>query len=482
MTTVRDTLALSTLSGCYVAGGAAGLGRTVSSVNVMSVPDIEDYLAPGDLLLTTAYPVLGRADTLPEFVAALARRGVAAVGFKPRRYLGEVPADFVAACNAWSLPLVILPDDASFNVILAEVLGVLQGGNAAVDAGTIERRLTQAAIGGGGLVAMAHSLSLSLKRGVRILDAGGAVLAEAAGADRGAWREGMTQAWPVRISGAERGRVEVAGLEEITPTQAKLVELASFAIAMHMAQERAHLELQRRQLVLYLEELVAGVVDHQVLRERFALFGWPTGPYVVLLASSAHELADAAVVAAAAAALPPGSLAWARGSEAVAIVPDGARGLSAEDLEIWRADLGADAVVGAGSVVGDADGLASSHGHAREAMRLARAGGLSSARFADLSLERLIMSVPPAVLEAFVAAELGPLLAADRRGADLCRTLHRYLRTGNAAQAARELFIHYNTMKARLGRIRSLLGDRIDSPRGRVALLLALEARTVQDL
>ena len=57
-------------------------------------------------------------------------------------------------------------------------------------------------------------------------------------------------------------------------------------------------------------------------------------------------------------------------------------------------------------------------------------------------------ALPPAELRAFVDVTLGPLLAYDRRHrTDLCSTLEAYLATRNGAQAARQLFIHYNTLK-----------------------------------
>ena len=51
----------------------------------------------------------------------------------------------------------------------------------------------------------------------------------------------------------------------------------------------------------------------------------------------------------------------------------------------------------------------------------------------------------------------------------------------SGAEAARRLFVHYNTMKHRLQRIGELLGADLHDPRTRTALALALEAhRLVQ--
>jgi purine catabolism regulator len=482
MTSVRQVLELPSLAGSYVAAGAPGLGRLVTGGNVMEVPDIENYVAPGELLLTTGYPLRDRTDGLTGFVSAMARRGVSAIGIKPGRFLGGLPPELIRAADQWALPVLVLPDDASFNVILTDVLSSIAARPGVADAGGIEMRLTQAALGGGGLPAMAESLGIVLQRSVRIVDQG-RVLAEssvAPGVPVEPWNDAMAQSWPVRVSGTERGRIQVAGLDGLTAAQADLVRLACFAVAMHMAQAQAQLELQRRQLVLYLEELVSGLFDPQVYAERAALFHWPAGPFAVVLSQAREDLDDAAVVTAARTHLPR-ALAWARGSEAVAIVPVGRTGVGRDRLTAWHRALsaiGGGAVVTVeGSVAAGADGLAGSHAHAREAAVLARTAGSPVARFADLTIERLILAVPDDVRRDFVTGVIGPLVEADRvHGSHLCDTVHEYLQTGNAALAARHLYIHYNTMKARLNRARSLLGDSLDSPRGRVAVLLALEA------
>ena len=52
-----------------------------------------------------------------------------------------------------------------------------------------------------------------------------------------------------------------------------------------------------------------------------------------------------------------------------------------------------------------------------------------------------------------------------------------FLGTGNAADAARRLFIHYNTMKHRMSRISDLIGVDLHDPRARLKLAFALQVR-----
>jgi purine catabolism regulator len=210
------------------------------------------------------------------------------------------------------------------------------------------------------------------------------------------------------------------------------------------------------------------------------LFGWDLGgDHVVLLGQCAVELADSSIQAAAASCLPPGSLAWSRGTEVVAIVPAPrtVRAAGAEPVaEAWQAALTrlqrSAGVVAVGSVAHGPAMLAASHAAAREALAIAKATGRRLVHHDDLLLERLLLTVPRSSLEEYAGQVLGALADPDLRA-----TLEAYLGVGNAAEAARRLFIHYNTMKHRLSRIAELTGADLHDPRTRLTLALALEVR-----
>ena len=82
-------------------------------------------------------------------------------------------------------------------------------------------------------------------------------------------------------------------------------------------------------------------------------------------------------------------------------------------------------------------------------------GGGSTTYFDQLGLHRLIALVPdPAELRAFAHDVLGPL--AEPGGAELRETLQVLLDANfNLAEAARQQFFHYNTMRYRVGQARA---------------------------
>ena len=100
--------------------------------------------------------------------------------------------------------------------------------------------------------------------------------------------------------------------------------------------------------------------------------------------------------------------------------------------------------------------------------------------FSDLGVDRLLAVVPEGEIDAYCGSTIGPLEAYDAANDTvLVRTLDVYLATRNGALAARQLFVHYNTMKNRLAKIEEVIGPFLDDPERCLSLSLALHLRRV---
>ena len=112
------------------------------------------------------------------------------------------------------------------------------------------------------------------------------------------------------------------------------------------------------------------------------------------------------------------------------------------------------------------------------AQRLGRRGRVVSD--AELGVHRLLLHVPPAELDAFLADVLGPLLNEGGGRAALLETLAVYLgENANLRRTADALFVHVNTVTYRLRRIESLLQISLTNSDDRLVAQLATElART----
>ncbi|MFT4085186.1 MAG: PucR family transcriptional regulator ligand-binding domain-containing protein [Nocardioides sp.] len=136
--------------------------------------------------------------------------------------------------------------------------------------------------------------------------------------------------------------------------------------------------------------------------------------------------------------------------------------------------------VGISRVAPSVQDLPAAYDQARRATRIGRrlVGGKATTWFDDLGVHRLIALVPDlAEVRAFVADVLGPLAEDSGEAGDLRTTLQVLLDTNlNVAEAARQQFFHYNTMRYRITKLESILGPFTTDPALRLDIAVALQA------
>lgn len=503
---LSEVLLLAPLAKARVVGGHAGLGRPVRAVNVMEVPDILDWVQPDELLLTTAYPLRDDPVALDELVPRLADRGLAGIAVKPTRYIGAIPRGMIEAADRLDFPLIELPAVASFNEIIQAVLTVILNAQAArlERSAAIHDRFTAIVLSGGGLRQIAEALGEFVGRSVSIVDAQGVMqwrtaddAPDLSDASRGAINQ------PIQVGPDRYGAILVADDGgELGPNRLEAIEYAATVAALRQVQARAVAAADRGFQAVCLEELVTGhVTDRSVLMERATAFAWDLAmPRAVLLAEveatagrpmtslagTAEESALRTRLAEAArASLGSSAIVWERSRDVGALTPilgpaDAREAGVALQEEAARRLPGVVVGVGIGRTAQDPLALHASYAEARRALAIGRWGhgpGRLTV-FDELGIDRLLVGVAGAEIAAFCDTVLGRLEAHDAaRGTNLVFTLETFLASRNAALAARELYLHYNTLKNRLVKIEEIIGPYLDDPERCLSLTLALRLR-----
>jgi len=509
-------LDLPPLQHARVLAGVTGLERRVRHVNVMEVPDILPWVQPDELLLTTAYPLRDDRAALGTLVPELHAKGLAGIAIKPDRYLQGIPPAMLTAADACGFPLIELPPESSFNEIISAVLSVILNEQSLrlQRAAEIHDRFTRIVLGGGGLREIALTLAELIEHRVLIVDQHGEVLtgsgdlhverialgtattAAGNGAQDGHW-DPITVAnapavlQPVMVDGEPYGAiVALAAPDSLSTDDLEALQFAATVAALRQVQARAVVEDDRRFQAVCLEELVSGhLTDRSVLSERAAAFGWDLSlPRAVLLAqaeSSTGGDADTvrSLAEAARTALGPSAIVWERSTQAAALLAP--RGTDPAALLEAAASLGREAArrlpttpvsVGIGRLRDDPLELRESHAEARRALEVGRWRNPGEVViFERMGLDRLLASVSDVELSAFRDTMIEPLAAHDRaHRSNLVDTLEAYVATRNAAEAARRLYVHYNTVRSRLARIEELIGPFLADTERLTGLAVAL--------
>jgi purine catabolism regulator len=406
-----------------------------------------------------------------------------------------------------AFPLIELPPPTSFNDVIAAVLGVILDVQSTqlLRAAEIHERFMSIVLSGGGLRQIAEALAEAIAMPIAIVDPSGATLAQSPDFDPAQSdvpADAIRQA--IRAGGEDHGTIVVLGRRDrLGDDELESLDYAATIAALRLVQARAVAEADRRFQAVCLEELVTGhVADRAALMERAAAFGWDLStPHSVLVAeiqqlrerpfgrlagsadesAARHRLVDAARLT-----LGQRAIVWERTAGIAALLPAtrsrGAARQSGTELLAEAARRLPDAVVdvGVGTPTDDPLTLDASFREARTSIAVAgwsRGHGMVSL-FEELALDRLLFNAPPADRAGFIEGTIGALVAYDERHrTSLVETLDVYLTTRNVADAARRLYVHYNTLANRLERIATIVGPFVDDADRCLTLGLALRLR-----
>ncbi|MFA9444972.1 PucR family transcriptional regulator [Egicoccus sp. AB-alg6-2] len=523
---LRGVLATPILAGAEVMAGAGGLGRIVTRLNVMEVPDVLAFVKPDELLLTTGYPLRDRPDALPRLIADLDDRGLAGLGVKLGRYLDAIPGAALDEADRRGFPVVRLPEGVAFDDILNDVLGAMLDRQARQleRAERVHQAFLQVVLRGEGVEQIARDLAELLDGPAAVVDRDGTVLGAARLADLGLAdvddpapmviaqddrhvRVDGTQlpcvAVPIVAGPRKHGHVVAITANGSRTGDLLALESAATVAALVLTQRMELRAVESKYQSDLVHDLLRGAGDVDDVRRRAAGFGWDLDRRLIAIVLRLDERVDDAADARARPPLAgslrgsvlerdPGAAVVQFSSEVVVLTAafDPPPGTDAPDGRAEACAFAADLAARAGRAAGvsasaglsrpvvDVREVARAYEQASRAVELGReiSGRAAVTHFDDLGAYRLLALVPDRdELRAFAVETLRELAADDPAALDLRQTLQALLDSGgNVAEAARRLHFHYNTLRYRIEKLESILGPFMTDARRRLDVQLAL--------
>ena len=129
---LKEILESKELKGVRVIAGSKGLDRVVSNVNIMEVPDIDKWVKPGELLLTTGYAIKDDKDALERLIPLLNSKKLAGLGIKPKRYITGYTDQMVQLAESLDFPIIEFPQHMSYSDLIQPILGYITNRQAEV--------------------------------------------------------------------------------------------------------------------------------------------------------------------------------------------------------------------------------------------------------------------------------------------------------------------------------------------------------------
>ncbi len=157
---ISEIMQLELFKEAEIIGGKLGLEHYISKVNVMEVPDIINWVKPGEFLLTTAYSIKDDIMKLNELIPVMKEIGVAGIGIKTKRYIDELPNSVIETADRLAFPIIGIPQDISFGDIITNILTsvVNKQTNLLIQIDDFNNRLKEIMLRGGDLYEIAKMI------------------------------------------------------------------------------------------------------------------------------------------------------------------------------------------------------------------------------------------------------------------------------------------------------------------------------------
>jgi purine catabolism regulator len=525
--TVTEALNLPELQQVTVAAGKKGLDRLISSVNLMEVPDISNYVKEGELLITTMYPIRDDEDLQRELIPMLHSKGVAALALAPLAAGRTIPGFMTRQARDLNFPLLSLPYGTSFDDIINAILRQILDNQTSLlrKNAEINQRFINVLLKGGSLTEIAGMIHGEHNFPVAICSPFGSILAEA-----GKWNTGTVEKLPIQgidketeieIEGREKSRIwacpisyggeHYAVLTIALPPgkegepEKEMARQASHIIALEITRIHKQTAIEQRFRSTLIENILQGKITS--LTRAVSLgksYGWDlSGSFIPAIIQPDGEKKS-----------PPGAFTsplqfftdFARwhskikfiaadlSNETLILFPcntvepesKGLKELRAV-LEDFRSHLRGSTRIGIGRRIKDIIDLPLGVQQAEQAALIAReAENLGRiTRFDQLGVYRVLFeNSSKEEKRCFLEETLGSIIAEDaKRHSRLIDTLREYFKSGgNLRRTAELLCVHHNTAANRIARIEELSGSSLKENEDQLNLQIALKLLDLDNL
>ncbi|WP_028549003.1 PucR family transcriptional regulator [Paenibacillus sp. UNC451MF] len=257
--TVKELLRLPVLKDAKLIGGEKGLDRIVRFVDIMEVPDIKGWLREGALILTTGFSIRHDPDLLIDIVEQLDKANAAALAIKPVRFLAEIPQEAIDKSNLLHIPLIQLPLGMAYIDITYTVMEQILDQQAVLlrKSEEVYKMLTNLVLNNSGIQVMADDVAELIKCPIWVISNTGDVIVSSP-ADIPYVADTNTRYWDVTVDKQFVGKL-VVGKEHLDEFEQVCVEQARLVFSLELMRRKIAMDTEVRLRGSFFEELLLGL-------------------------------------------------------------------------------------------------------------------------------------------------------------------------------------------------------------------------------
>jgi PucR family transcriptional regulator, purine catabolism regulatory protein len=484
--TLRELLRLPVLKEAKVISGDKGLDSIVRFIDIMEVPDVTGWLREGELLLTTAYSIRHDLALLPKLVESLAEAGAAALAIKPERFLQDMPEEMIQMSNACNLPIIEIPSGIPYMDITHAVMEQIIDKQASLlrRSDEVYKTLTTLVLENSGIQAVADTVAGLVKSPIRvIINTGETIVSSPQNVTSHSSPD--TRNWDIVVDKQFVGKL-IIDKRHLDELELICVEHARLVFSLELMRRKTAWDTEIKLRGDFIEELLTGLPlsEQEVVNKGRQLGLTPDCVWEIAIIEADKPLFDQScpymvkldeLIKHESQRRNLKSHIHKQGNRIVLLLASHNKGKSSgehasrsQHSKSWAQILS--------PIVKDWKGLRIGYGgecllwtiqrsylEAKKAIRIGVRLNKNQQDFTyeDFEMFQLLIDASEFInMDAFVQKKIGMLCDYDKEhNTDFVATFYYYLASGGSLlETAKELFIHRNSVKYRMDRIREIAG------------------------
>src|SRR5699024_6992041 len=115
---INDVLQLTDPYNAELITGSKGKKRSVYSIEVMEIPNVEEWLSPGKLLVTTFYTLKDDKLAQKKLLEKLIKNEASGLIVKFGRFINSLPEEMLSLAESKDFPIISIPKEVSYEELL----------------------------------------------------------------------------------------------------------------------------------------------------------------------------------------------------------------------------------------------------------------------------------------------------------------------------------------------------------------------------
>jgi purine catabolism regulator len=490
--------------------GHGGITNIITYITVSETPDFYEWVSGGEFVLTTLYAYKDRQDLQVVNYTELAKRGIAAFGVKVQRFVEAIPQDLIDIANKYQVPLFAIRREIKFREIIQIITAELNNyqTNILLEVESHYKELAKVALVSGDFNEYIRGFGRRTGSSVYCFQADLKLLGSYQKSSLGnsaqevrekleqyiLWQEEVLNPvdyeglyiFPCVTRGQALGYLVVVNAERLSEKHMLMASQLTTFLTMKLIDQ---LETVQKMLTSLLDELLyKRDLSEEELRERLSLHGLKQqAMYRVIIVREKDETDSP---------LPTSQIRTYCNKikelldEALVIIKTNETVIIGANEQPddgnpprWLKHLGNDvfsddfpAVIGIGPSVTNAKDIQSSYQIAKSTIKAGHGFGHVGVLYYAHFLARILLlrSVGTPEQEYLLTNIINPLLDQDNRyNSQILPTIKAIMFADDLEQAAATLFVHTNTIRYRLNKIKSITGHDFFSAKGRYTITTA---------